>query len=89
MIMRRLLFLTSLCLILPSLACQSQGRSRLSSVESPLALDRVVLYQNGIAYFERRGKLSGDRLMSDDRLLLRTRSKLYSIRGEAEAGKGP
>jgi outer membrane protein assembly factor BamB len=27
--------------------------------------------------------------ISGDRLLLRTRSKLYSIRGEAEAGKGP
>jgi hypothetical protein len=30
--------------------------------ESPLALRRVVLYRNGVGYFERHGKLSGDTL---------------------------
>ena len=30
--------------------------------ESPLALRRVVLYRNGVGYFERHGKVSGDTL---------------------------
>ena len=38
------------------------GRSPRPTIESPLALDQVVLYRNGIGYFERSGKVDGDRL---------------------------
>lgn len=37
-------------------------RSRYPTAESPLGLDRVVLYRNGVGYFERTGKLDGDLL---------------------------
>ena len=33
-----------------------------ATTESPLALQRVVLYRNGVAYFERGGVVHGDRL---------------------------
>ncbi len=37
-------------------------RSKYPTAESPLELDRVVLYRNGVGYFERTGKLTGDLL---------------------------
>ncbi|HKP59797.1 MAG TPA: DUF4139 domain-containing protein [Polyangiales bacterium] len=37
-------------------------RTPYASTQSPLALSRVVLYRNGIAYFERQGAIDGDRL---------------------------
>lgn len=37
-------------------------RTRYGATQSPLALSRVVLYRNGIAYFERQGVVDGDRL---------------------------
>ncbi len=37
-------------------------RQPFSTTDDTLALDRVVLYRNGIGYFERRGELDGDML---------------------------
>lgn len=50
-----------LALILPLfLACCGEPRSPYGVVDASLALDRVVLYRNGIGYFERRGEVDGD-----------------------------
>jgi hypothetical protein len=38
------------------------GRAEYPTTEGPLALDRVVLYRNGVGYFERHGEVDGDRL---------------------------
>jgi hypothetical protein len=46
-------------LALPATGC-ANGRSALPSTESPLELERVVLYRNGIGYFERHGDVDGD-----------------------------
>ena len=43
-----------------SLGCAGDLRTRYPSTESPLKLDRVVLYRNGIGYFERVGEVDGD-----------------------------
>ena len=53
-----------LVLLLLSLlaGCGGSGLRTASTTESPLALQRVVLYRNGVAYFERHGKVRGDRL---------------------------
>jgi hypothetical protein len=40
----------------------AHSRSSLATTQSPLALSRVVLYRNGIAYFERQGVIDGDQL---------------------------
>lgn len=40
--------------------CAHENRAGFPSASSPLGLDRVVLYRNGIGYFERRGKLDGN-----------------------------
>ena len=45
-----------------SVAC-SQGRAQFPSTESPLQLERVVLYRNGIGYFERTGEVEGEVLV--------------------------
>jgi hypothetical protein len=42
-------------------AC-AHKRTPYAATQSPLALTRVVLYRNGIAYFERQGAIDGDRL---------------------------
>jgi hypothetical protein len=42
-------------------AC-AHKRTPYATTQSPLALSRVVLYRNGIAYFERQGAIDGDRL---------------------------
>ncbi|MDC0670962.1 DUF4139 domain-containing protein [Nannocystis radixulma] len=41
----------------------AHGRSPYAATESSLDLDRVVLYRNGIGYFERRGEVKGDALV--------------------------
>ena len=41
--------------------CTQQGRAQFPSV-SPLGLSRVVLYRNGVGYFERSGEIDGDLL---------------------------
>ncbi|NUP09084.1 MAG: DUF4139 domain-containing protein [Polyangiaceae bacterium] len=40
--------------------CAGEMRTRYPSADSPLKLDRVVLYRNGIGYFERVGEVDGD-----------------------------
>jgi hypothetical protein len=47
--------------LLLGVACGG-AQVRPGGVESPLSLERVVLYRNGVAYFERRGVVRGDRL---------------------------
>ena len=46
--------------ILLSLTACGEKRSALPSTQSPLALERVVLYRNGIGYFERHGEVDDD-----------------------------
>lgn len=41
----------------------AHGRSPYAATDSSLGLDRVVLYRNGIGYFERRGEVKGDSLV--------------------------
>lgn len=41
----------------------ASGRNPYAATESSLGLDRVVLYRNGIGYFERRGEVRGDALV--------------------------
>lgn len=41
----------------------AHGRNPYAATESSLELDRVVLYRNGIGYFERRGEVKGDALV--------------------------
>ncbi|MEM1030102.1 MAG: DUF4139 domain-containing protein, partial [Myxococcota bacterium] len=43
-------------------ACSHTERSRFPSAASPLGLSRVVLYRNGVGYFERQGEIEGDEL---------------------------
>ena len=43
-------------------ACGHDHRFRYPTADSPLKLDRVVLYRNGVGYFERTGKIDGDLL---------------------------
>ena len=52
----------ALLLATSTLASCGGGRWRYPTAESPLALDRVVLYRNGIGYFERLGRVEGDAL---------------------------
>jgi hypothetical protein len=61
--MRRLHpFVLCSLLTLPSLSACA-GRTPYPSVDGDgLALDSVVLYRNGVGYFERRGKVEGDEL---------------------------
>lgn len=40
--------------------CGGGARWKYPTAQTPLALDRVVLYRNGIGYFERVGKIEGD-----------------------------
>lgn len=40
-------------------AC-GDSRTRYPAVDESLGLDRVVLYRNGVGYFERRGEVEGD-----------------------------
>ena len=48
------LALTAVC------ACGGERGLRYPTAVSPLTLDRVVLYRNGVGYFERSGKVDGD-----------------------------
>jgi hypothetical protein len=43
-------------------ACAGTGRTPGATAESPLALQRVVLYRNGVGYFERSGSIEGSTL---------------------------
>src|SRR5262252_2612106 len=57
--MRKLLLLT---LFAPSLAALTGCAGTSSFVHSDAALGRVVVYRNGIAYFERTAHIEGDTL---------------------------
>ncbi|HEX4355611.1 MAG TPA: hypothetical protein VHZ95_21945, partial [Polyangiales bacterium] len=50
------------CLIVCLLAGCDVSRRPYSTTDSLLALSRVVLYRNGVGYFERAGVVDGDRL---------------------------
>jgi outer membrane protein OmpA-like peptidoglycan-associated protein len=52
-----------LALALALFAACAHGRSPYSTTDSSLELDRVVLYRNGVGYFERRGEVRGDSLV--------------------------
>jgi hypothetical protein len=52
----------ALLLALSLITSCAHSRTRFATTQSPLALTRVVLYRNGIAYFERHGVVDGDRL---------------------------
>lgn len=43
-------------------ACDHADRSRFPTAASPLGLSRVVLYRNGVGYFERQGEIDGNLL---------------------------
>jgi len=43
-----------------SLSACSSGRAKYPSAEAGLALSSVVLYRNGVGYFERSGRVDGD-----------------------------
>jgi outer membrane protein OmpA-like peptidoglycan-associated protein len=55
--------ITGLALALALFAACAHGRSAYPTTDSSLALDRVVLYRNGVGYFERRGEVRGDSLV--------------------------
>jgi hypothetical protein len=57
----RLLFLLATLAVVPVTGCTT-SRGAYPSTQSPLALERVVLYRNGIGYFERRGEIDGTEL---------------------------
>jgi len=48
-----------LVLLLATTGC-AHGRSRLSTTDGRLQLEGVVLYRNGVGYFERKGEVDGD-----------------------------
>ncbi len=59
--MRAFAFAALVCSSLLISACGPiTGRGRFPSTDTGLALDRVVLYRNGVGYFERRGEVDGD-----------------------------
>ena len=60
--MRPIGLILSSVLILGASGCAA-GRSPYAATESTLELERVVLYRNGIGYFERRGEVRGDALV--------------------------
>ncbi len=61
--MRRLHLLVLCSLLTPPALSGCAGRTPYPTVaEDGLALDAVVLYRNGVGYFERRGKVDGDAL---------------------------
>ena len=45
---------------LAGLACGGGKRFKYPTADAGLALERVVLYRNGVGYFERAGRVSGD-----------------------------
>jgi hypothetical protein len=53
--------LLALLLAMPVVGCAGR-RTAYPSTESPLALQRVVLYRSGIGYFERNGEIDTDEL---------------------------
>jgi hypothetical protein len=59
--MTRLRMLSFLLICLALVGC-GHDRNALATTASPLALSNVVLYRNGVGYFERHGVIDGDTL---------------------------
>ena len=59
--MRKLVPLVILLVAVIAAAC-SNNRVKYPSADSTLQLSRVVLYRNGVGYFEREGRVDGDML---------------------------
>jgi len=59
--MRRVSFCLIVVLAVLLSSCSS-GRVRYPSADTSLQLSRVVLYRNGVGYFERQGRVDGDML---------------------------
>ena len=59
--MRRIVPIVMLVLVMLASACSS-SRIKYPSTDASLQLSRVVLYRNGIGYFERQGRIDGDTL---------------------------
>jgi len=57
--MRTSLFAVALLLGLPTLGCAT-SRGAYGAAETDLGLERVVLYRNGVGYFERAGQVDDD-----------------------------
>jgi hypothetical protein len=57
--MRTSFFAAALLLALPSLGCAT-SRGAYGAAETDLGLERVVLYRNGVGYFERAGQVDDD-----------------------------
>ncbi|MGH1342554.1 MAG: DUF4139 domain-containing protein [Nannocystales bacterium] len=57
--MRTSLFAAALLLGLPTVGCAT-SRGSFGAADTDLGLERVVLYRNGIGYFERAGKVDDD-----------------------------
>ena len=57
--LRTPLFAAALLLALPALGCAT-SRGAYGATETDLCLERVVLYRNGVGYFERAGKVEDD-----------------------------
>jgi hypothetical protein len=72
--------LLSLLLLMPFAQAQSPKTRRapnavpetgaLQTKQSQLPIRRVVLYSNGVAYFERRGQVAGDKDTAETKLLI-------------------
>ena len=60
--MRVLGCLLALILALGVAGCSHESRVRFPTTDESLGLERVVLYRNGVGYFERRGAVEGDML---------------------------
>jgi hypothetical protein len=60
--MRKIVTGLALALSLLAAGCAQDARVRYPTTDQTLKLKRVVLYRNGVGYFERQGDISGDML---------------------------
>jgi hypothetical protein len=58
--MKRFCLSALLLVAATSFGCADDARVRYPTADSPLRLTRVVLYRNGVGYFERAGEVDGD-----------------------------
>ncbi|HUQ05341.1 MAG TPA: DUF4139 domain-containing protein [Kofleriaceae bacterium] len=54
------LALLSTSVLMPASGCGGDKRFKYPTTDNGLALNRVVLYRNGVGYFERAGRVNGD-----------------------------
>jgi hypothetical protein len=60
--MKRIVTGLALALSVLATSCSQDARVRYPTTDQTLKLKRVVLYRNGVGYFERQGDISGDML---------------------------